>query len=132
MSVFNESIFDLAEDANGGFGPLVPSTAQPEPSLDPALACLAALGSIIGLLASMLSIVIGLRRYVALFARIFERLVYVFEALTWRAGSGNADDASQDVELSAREGRCLTDDQLLALRSATTQCKELRPCNEYI
>ena len=128
----NQSVFDMAEEAVSSAGPIDASTTPTESLSQLARALLSSFGALFGICCTLLAAIVGLRRRIELCARIFERLVLVYEAITWRAGSAAVEPEPQDIEMSARGGRCLSDDKLLALRAHTTQCKQVRPPHEYL
>ena len=128
----NQSVFDMAEEVVSSARPTDASTTPTESLSYLARALLSSFGALFGVCCAVLAAIVALRRRIELCAQIFERLVYVFEVLTWRAGSAAAEPEPQDIEMSARGGRCLSDDELLALRAHTTQCKQVRPPHEYL
>ena len=136
MDSFNESVFDLFDGVAGDGQPgthistMPPSTSSGNAGTTAGIS----VGSFFGACIVIAGVLVALRRRIDWVADLCDRIVTVFEALTWRQGSGSAANAPAGPPAAAAPAgpRNLSDDSLIALRRLASQCNELRPDEEYV
>ena len=138
MATFNQSIFDSFGGEVGDVWPAQhPSTIAPDSqdsSTDAGKTAGITCGSFFGAVCIIAAVLVALRRRVDFVANLCERIVTVFEAISWRQGTAPVpqNDPEAPPAPVVPAGRNLSDDSLIQLRRQASQCAELRPDNEYL
>ena len=138
MATFNQSIFDSFGGEVGDAWPAQhPSTIAPDSqdsSTDAGKTAGITCGSFFGAVCIIAAVLVALRRRVDFVATLCDRIVTVFEAISWRQGTAPVpqNDPEAPPAPVVPAGRNLSDDSLIQLRRLASQCAELRPEHEYL
>ena len=138
MATYNQSIFDSFGGEVGDAWPAQhPSTIAPDSqdsSTDAGKTAGITCGSFLGAVCIIAAVLVALRRRVDFVANLCDRIVTVFEAISWRQGTAPVpqNDPEAPPAPVVPAGRNLSDDSLIQLRRQASQCAELRPDNEYL